>query len=309
MLGEIFAALAGVGFGVFQSMNRRAAFGIDVQRATFTVLLVSAVFLGFVSIAFEDLNLLWNAPFSSWVLFILAGLIHFFLGWTLLNISQRRIGAARTGALVGTTPLFATIIAAIILGEWLRPIAVFGVVVVVIGVYFTTPRENKSGTGQNLSNPGSSTSTGIRSAFYGLATALCWAISPVFVRQGLKGLASPLLGVEIGMIACALGYGILLFVQRGKSIDKPAPSREALTLLTFGGMISAAAIWARWAAIDLTSVAVVTTLSLFSVVMVMILSPIIVGLKQEKPTAQAILGAIMIITGSVILVVTSMESS
>lgn len=302
MLGEILAGLAGVGFGVFQSINRRAAFGIDVQRATFTVLLVSAIFLGFVSVLSEDLDLLWNAPFSSWLLFIIAGLIHFFLGWTLLNISQRSIGAARTGALVGTAPLFATVIAAIMLGEWLKPLAVIGIVVVVIGVYFTTPKENNNRTVPHPPNPGSSTPTGIRSGFYGLATALCWAISPVFVRQALKDLPSPLLGVEIGMIACALSYGILLFVQREKRGDRPAPSREALILLTFGGIISAAAIWGRWAAIDLTSVAIVTTLSLFSVVVVMLLSPIIIGRKYENITPQAILGAVMIVGGSVILV-------
>ncbi|OGO18136.1 MAG: hypothetical protein A2Z14_13490 [Chloroflexi bacterium RBG_16_48_8] len=304
MLGEILASLAGVGFGVFQSMNRRAAFGIDVLRATFIVLLVSALFLGFVSLLFEDLDLLWNAPLSSWVLFIVAGLIHFLLGWTLLNISQRRIGAARTGALVGTAPLFATMIAAIMLGEWLKPMAVVGVMVVVIGVYFTTPKENKSIVSANPSSEELLTPKGLRSALFGLATALCWAVSPVFIRQALKGLPSPLLGVELGMIACTLGYGILLWVQRKRFTDG-APSREAIILLTIGGVISGAAIWARWAAIDLTSVAIVTTLSLFSVIVVMILSPIVVGGKQEKPTTQAILGAIMIVAGSVMLVLFS----
>jgi len=301
MLGEILASLAGVGFGIFQSMNRRAAFGIDTLRATFTVLFVSAIFLGVVSLVFEDLDLLWNAPMSAWVLFIIAGLIHFLLGWTLLNISQRRIGAARTGALIGTTPLFATILAAIMLGEWLKPMAVVGVIIVVVGVYFTTPKVNKSTVTTNLSSAEISSPTGLRSALFGLATALCWAISPVFIRQALKGLPSPLLGVELGMIACALSYGILLLFQRNRPADG-APSRESLILLTIGGVISGAAIWARWAAIEITSVAIVTTLSLFSVVVVMILSPIIVGGKQEKPTARAIFGAIMIVIGSVVLV-------
>jgi drug/metabolite transporter (DMT)-like permease len=188
------------------------------------------------------------------------------------------------------------------LGEWLKPLAVVGVMIVVAGVYFTTPREDKFVNGKNPSNPGPSTPMGIRSTLFGLATSLCWAISPIFVRQALEDLPSPLLGVEIGMIACALCYGILLLVQREKTSEKSAPSREALILLTFGGIISAAAIWGRWAAIDLTSVAIVTTLSLFSVVVVMLLSPIIVGRKYENITPQAILGAVMIVGGSVILV-------
>jgi len=301
MLGEIWASLAGVGFGVFQSINRRAAFGIDVLRATFTVLTVSAIFLGVVSLLLEDLDLLWKAPLSAWVLFILAGLIHFLLGWTLLNVSQRRIGAARTGALIGTTPLFATILAAILLGEWLKPLAIVGVVVVVLGVYFTTPKNNPSKASGNPSSTHALSSTGFRSSLTGLATAVCWAISPVLIRQALEGLPSPLLGVELGMIACSLSYGILLFGRRNSQKDG-APSREAIILLTIGGVISGAAIWARWAAIELTSVAVVTTLSLFSVVVVMILSPFVVGGKQERPTIQAILGAVMIIVGSVLLV-------
>jgi drug/metabolite transporter (DMT)-like permease len=301
MIGELLASLAGVGFGVFQSINRRAAFGIDTLRATFTVLTVSALFLGVVSLIKEDLNLLWQAPLSAWILFILAGLIHFLLGWTLLNISQRRIGAARTGALIGTTPLFATILAAIMLGEWLTTLAIVGVIVVVIGVYFTTPKESKSSTESNPSTSELPSTTGFRSALYGLATALCWAISPVFIRQALEGLPSPLLGVELGMIACSISYGIMLFIGR-KRRTQETPSREALILLAIGGVISGSAIWARWAAIELTSVAVVTTLSLFSVIVTMILSPFVVGGQQEKPTSQAVVGAVMIITGSVILV-------
>ena len=301
MLGELLASLAGVGFGVFQSINRRAAFGIDTLRATFTVLTVSAVFLGIVSLVSEDLDLLWEAPLSAWVLFILAGLIHFLLGWTLLNVSQRRIGAARTGALIGTTPLSATILAAIMLGEWLTPLAIVGVIVVVIGVYFTTPKEKNSNPAAGEKSFEKPSATGFRASLFGLATAMCWAISPVFIRQALEGLPSPLLGVELGMIACSISYGVLLFIGRNRHTEG-TPSREALILLIIGGVISGSAIWARWAAIELTSVAIVTTLSLFSVVVVMILSPIVVGGTQEKPTAQAILGAVMIVAGSVLLV-------
>jgi drug/metabolite transporter (DMT)-like permease len=299
MLGELLASLAGVGFGVFQSINRRAAFGIDALRATFTVLTVSAIFLGAVSLLTEDLNLLWQAPISAWILFILAGLIHFLLGWTLLNLSQRRIGASRTGALIGTTPLFATILAAFTLGEWLKPLAILGVFIVVAGVYFTTPKDNKS-KGVPASSVDSAT-TGFRSSLFGLATAMCWAVSPIFIRQALEGLPSPLLGVELGMIACSLSYGVLLLARRTRD-NNATPSKEAIILLTIGGVISGSAIWARWAAIELTSVAVVTTLSLFSVVVTMILSPFVVGGQQEKPTLQAVLGAVMIVAGSVLLV-------
>lgn len=135
MTGVLWAAISGVGFGLFQTLNRRAGRGMDVYQATFILLLVSALVLAIASLATEDLNLLRTASPIALVNYGLAGLIHFFVGWTLLNVSQQRVGAARTGALVGATPLFATAIAALTLGEFLRPLTLLGVVLVVAGVY------------------------------------------------------------------------------------------------------------------------------------------------------------------------------
>lgn len=138
MTGVLWAAISGIGFGLFQVVNRRGGRGMDVYQATFILLLVSAVILSMASLMTQDLNLLRIAPPGALVNFGLAGLIHFFVGWTLLSMSQKRVGAARTGALVGSTPLFATVIAALVLGEFLRPPALVGVVLVVAGVYLVS---------------------------------------------------------------------------------------------------------------------------------------------------------------------------
>jgi drug/metabolite transporter (DMT)-like permease len=135
MLGIFWAAVAGAGFGLFQTFNRRAGNGIDVYRATFILILVSAVLLVVFSLATEDLNLLRVAPLSALIYFGLAGIIHFFVSWTLISMSQKQIGAARTGAILGTTPLFATLIAALLLGELLRLPILLGIILVVAGVY------------------------------------------------------------------------------------------------------------------------------------------------------------------------------
>jgi drug/metabolite transporter (DMT)-like permease len=111
---------------------------MDAYRATFILISVSALLLTAASLATEDLSLLRAAPPSGLLYFALAGFIHFFVGWTLVSVSQKRVGAARTGALLGSTPLFATVLAALILGEFLRPPALMGVVLVVAGVYLVS---------------------------------------------------------------------------------------------------------------------------------------------------------------------------
>jgi drug/metabolite transporter (DMT)-like permease len=140
MLGTLWAIVAGVGFGIFQTVNRRAGRGMDVYQATFILLVVSTVILVVASLATENLSLLQTAPPGALISFGLAGFIHFFVGWTLLNVSQKRVGAARTGALIGTTPLFATLIAAVLLNEFLSWPTLLGILLVVGGVYLVSSR-------------------------------------------------------------------------------------------------------------------------------------------------------------------------
>jgi drug/metabolite transporter (DMT)-like permease len=55
-------------------------------------------------------------------------------------LSQAQVGAARTGAIVGTTPLFAAALAVVTLGEVLSLKASVGVVLIVAGAYLVTRR-------------------------------------------------------------------------------------------------------------------------------------------------------------------------
>jgi drug/metabolite transporter (DMT)-like permease len=138
MTGVLWAALAGVGFGLFQSFNRRAGRSIDVYWSTFILIFVSAVILAVVSIFTENLNLLRTAPLTAYINFGLAGLIHFFVGWTLLTLSQRLVGAARTSALIGTTPFFGLVIGFLFFDEFLSLPVLFGITLVFVGVYLVS---------------------------------------------------------------------------------------------------------------------------------------------------------------------------
>ena len=135
MAGVLWGIVSGFGFGLFQVLNRKAGSRIDAYRGTFILLAISAVILVAASFATQDLSLLAKAGLWAFLNFSLAGLIHFFLGWTLLSVSQHRVGAARTGAFVGASPLFAAIIAALTLGEYLSMPTILGILLVVAGVY------------------------------------------------------------------------------------------------------------------------------------------------------------------------------
>ena len=138
MTGVLWAIVAGLAFGVFQSFNRRGGRNIDSYLSTFMLLAVSAIVLAIVSLLTEDLGLLREAPLMAYVNFGLAGFVHFFLGWTFLTLSQKLVGAARTGALIGTAPLFAFAVGLVFFEEVLSLPVIIGVVLVISGVYLVS---------------------------------------------------------------------------------------------------------------------------------------------------------------------------
>ena len=61
--GSLWAVASGVGFGVFQTLNRRALSGIDdAYVSTFMQLIVAALVLVVASVATQDLDLVWTPP-------------------------------------------------------------------------------------------------------------------------------------------------------------------------------------------------------------------------------------------------------
>ncbi len=267
MTGAVWAAASGVGFGVFQSLNRRAVAHMDVEVATFVQLVVATGVLLVLALTTGDLSALGDAPGSSMAYFAGGGLVHFFVGWTLLNASQKRIGAART------SPLGIALICA-------------GAYAVAIGRLART----HEGVG------------GWRDAGFGQGTACAWAISPVLIRKGLAGFDFPLLGLMVGLVASVGAYACALAIRRVR-LRRGALAREALTFKLAAGAFVALSTWGRWVALDRTTVAVVLALGLMSIPVVLVLAPVVSGRHLENVTGWIWLGAGLVIAGSLLLVV------
>ena len=290
MTGVLWAATSGIGFGLFQSVNVRAVRQLeDVYVSTFLQLLVAAAVLLVACIVAGDLPMLSDASAWAWISFALAGAIHFFLGWTLLNASQDRVGAARTSPLLTTTPLFGVAIAAVTLGQLPGAAALGGIAVTVAGALVITDPRSEAGIRWQDSMPG-------------LATAFLWALSPVFTVEGLDELDSPLLGVTIGMVFSVLAYALVLAGapgERRSALDLP---RQGVALKLISGVLVALSIWGRWLALDLADVGVVLALNLLAVPTVLLLAPVIAGRHMEHVDARIWLGAGLVVAGTLVLI-------
>lgn len=291
MTGPLLAAGAGLGFGVFQTLNRRAVGEADLFLSTFLQLVLAAAVLVVASVLTEDVGLLADATPEALAWFALAGLVHFTLGWTFLNRSQMRIGAARSSPILSTNPVFGAVIAALTLRELPRALGWLGVLLVVGGA-LAVSLERVAEVGWGVS---------WRDALPGLGAALAWAISPVFVKEGLDGLPSPLLGLTLGMVVALAAYALVLpFRPRGAGGG--FGSRDAIAFKLVAGLFVGLSVWARWAALDHAQVALVLALGLLSVPVVLILSPLVMGRHVERVTLAVWGGAGLVVGGSLLLV-------
>ncbi|NNC41584.1 MAG: EamA family transporter [Acidimicrobiia bacterium] len=135
---------------------------------------------------------------------------------------------------------------------------------------------------------------------FGLLTALCWSLSPVFVRRGLEEVPFPVVGVAIGMTASTLAYLPVVWMRRGK-LGLATANRGDLGLQVFAGLLTGFSIAANWIAVSLITVAAVLSIGRLAVIVVLILSPIVIGQHLERVTPRIWLGGLFIVGGSILL--------
>ena len=290
MSGTAWAALSGVGFGVFQTLNASAVRRLEnVYASTFLQLLVAAAILATAALVTEDPALLLHADRLGLALLCLAGVVHFFVGWTALNLSHARVGAARTSPLLATTPLFGLTIAVAVTGHLPAAPALAGIALTVGGAYLV-------GAGSAAKRAG-----GWRDVAFGLATAVAWAASAVLTVKGLDRVDSALLGVTVGVLTASLAYAVLLVVTR-IPLRGVGGSRAALALKLLAGAVVALATWARWAALDDAAVGVVLALNLLSVPVVLGVTSFGPGALGETVTSAVWAGGGLVVAGGLVLI-------
>jgi drug/metabolite transporter (DMT)-like permease len=283
--GVAWAAISGVGFGVFQTVNARAVRLLDDPYvSTLVQVLMAASVLSVAWLASGDVTAVGDAPLWALLSFAAAGVFHFIGGWSLLNLSQRRIGAARTSPLLTMSPLFGVAIAALTLGELPGAVALAGVALMVAGAWMVS-RPEEGGRAR------------LGDSVFGIGTALMWAISPVFAVHGLEGLDSPLAALVIGLWSSALlaGAGLVVFDRGARLL---AVGRGGLLFQMGAGLLVALASWGRWVALDFAAVGVVLGLGLLSVPTVLVLATVL----GRRPHGAVWVGAGMVLAGALVVI-------
>ena len=136
MTGIIFSLLAASGFAATAVFARNALQRMSAPYGTLLSLFVSTVAAMAIAAVLHPDELLGIGVVALGWLF-LVGFLNFPLGRMFNYTSVTMVGVSKASTVVATSPLFATILAVIILGERVSTITLLGTVAVIGGLALT----------------------------------------------------------------------------------------------------------------------------------------------------------------------------
>ena len=152
MLPIIMAVCAAAGFATGGIFARLAGQQVAVVTGTAMSVVASLVLAAIPALVLE-LPALSAIPVTGFLWIVLLALVNYPLARTFNYASVRRIGAARASPLFSSSPLWATLLAVLFLGERPNGVIIVGTLTIVAGVFVivTERRNSESPTSKSKS--------------------------------------------------------------------------------------------------------------------------------------------------------------
>ena len=237
---------------------------------------------------------------------VMLGAFNFLGGRNLSFLAVGRIGAARSGAIVGTSAVFASILAIVFTGERPHWVVLMGTVVVVAGLATALGRNILGGGGQSSSALPQPEGAGARrSALIGYLMALgaagCYGTTNVVVKQLTIDYTSPLVVSTISLFFGLLMVAPVALKQSLASLPEIRRSPMFLVYAGLSGLAAATGVNCTYLALQRADVVVVSPIVSANPLFTLILASLFLS-AQENVNRWLVLG-VLITAGGVSLVV------
>lgn len=233
---------------------------------------------------------------TSWLAFVVAGVLGTLIGRALNFTSIDTIGASRTAPIIASWALIATVLGVVFLEETLTPIHGIGVVLVVSGVSLIAWKTSND-------NPDDLPRREVRIGIlipFGAAVSIGW--EPIFANIGFAEGTPPLVGLVVKSIAAAIGFGLYLWWDN----DLPDASVVRGTnarWFVLAGVMNTSFLLGYYVALAIAPVNVVSPVVVTNTLFVVVLSALFMPQRLERVTWQIVLASAVVVTGVVIITV------
>ena len=223
-------------------------------------------------------------------LFALAGLAEFVIGGALFYTAISLIGSSRASVVVGTYPVFALALAALILGERIGLIVAAGGLLVILGPFVLARGEGRSRLAPE-SRPGIS-----RGILLALGAAAGWGLGPIFIKSALDRAPFPLLGNLIAYATSLAVMGALVAEPRFRRSVRSL-SRQAVKWYVMAATIGSVAQVLHFLALGEGDVSVVVLLIQTQVFFIILLT-VLFNRTLETVRPHVIVAATLVVVGA-----------
>ncbi|MCE4606386.1 MAG: DMT family transporter [Desulfurococcales archaeon] len=281
-LGYTTAFLAGLFFGLSDTLVRAASIKLKPSQNLLTSLLVGTPILWAASL------LVWRGmpQVDALLSFILAGILNFVIGRYLFYLSISYAGATTASIVTSPTVVFASLFAWILLGEALTALQVLGVFLVMLAVYLVYNEPS----GRPLH--GGKSSIGIVA---GVTSALVFSFTSLLVRfgAGYSG-GNPIIGAAISYTTALL---ILSPFLAKNALSEVTSHGRVFHYMVMAAVIVALAQLLRYTAFSVCSVARASVLIMLSPIHTLVFSGLLSSELREKPGVRHVASVIVAILG------------
>lgn len=231
---------------------------------------------------------------TSVLSFAAAGFVGTFLGRVLYYDSIDRIGAGRTEPLKSSMPLFATLIAVLVLGEALSLAHAVGIVCTVVGIAAISWETTSSGAerGEDVS---------LSALGLPLLGAMAFATEPNFVRIGFSEGTPVLVGLTLKTFAAGIGFVGYLRYRGTLRLDSLVGEPHTKWYVA-AAVMNTLSVLGYYAALNVSRVVIVTPITQTSPLLVAILAYAFLS-HLEHITWRLVVAACLVVVGAAVITV------
>ncbi len=291
--------LAIMGFGSATIFARLGMVRVGPMAVTFYSLCFSFAASGILAIIFVSRDFI-TLPLIVLAWCLMLGAFNFLGGRNLSYLAVGRIGAARSGAIVGTSAVFSSILAITITGERPHWVVLMGTFVVVVGL--------ATALGKNIMETAGRQDAGRRGASIGymlaFGAACCYGTTNVVVKQLTIEYTSPLVVATISLF-----FGVMLVApvaarQAVSSLKEVRQTPGFMFFAALSGLAAAAGVNCTYFALQQAPVVVVAPIVSANPLFTLLLAALFLQ-QQENVNRWLVLGIAVTVTGVALVVLGS----
>lgn len=134
---------------------------------------------------------------------------------------------------------------------------------------------------------------------FGIGAALAYGISAIFIKQGVSGMAPPLVGAVLSLFAGTLA---LTIIGARNLTPKLIQDKKAIGFLFLSGFANSLGLLSSYFALTMNPVVIVVPLQSTHPLFILLWGFLFLG-RMEKITPRLILGSVLVVSGVALITI------